>query len=130
MFESGDAAAEPGDPTYEVICTIEEETDLNVQSDSTRSIKELLEKYFEMSGEDGNFVVYDLKPGYIAHHKMDSIVAVSISQFWMGAPPNFVQFKMHSEERGSLDATEEAILALNIYRLEQVSGCSNCMNES
>ena len=81
-------------------------------TEAAKSLEAAL-KFFDESDEDDDYQYYDIKEGYVASGKHDNVVVLGIS-------PDKKKFTMHTEERGEMKSTEDAIANLTIFKLQKV----------
>lgn len=80
-------------------------------------------KFFEESGEDDMWVYYDILEGYSASWKHEEVSVIAISKDCQSAATGILRdtkYTIHTTERGELEATEDAINNLVVYRLVRV----------
>ncbi len=73
----------------------------------------VLRDYFDNMGGDNKYQYYNIRSGYMAFHKMETISVVGVSH-------DGKKYTVHSEERGELEATKSAVQDLDVYMLVKV----------
>ena len=69
--------------------------------------------YFELTDSDDVWDYYNLREGFIASWKMDDITSLCVGK-------DGESFTVMSSERGTLEATKDAIANLSIYVMQEV----------